>query len=72
MRLEEEDMTQDLPVVDGTIDKTWPSHGFTGFVFTPDRVQPWAYLAKGLIIAYGPNKKAAWANSMPKHAAVRE
>jgi hypothetical protein len=64
-------MFDDLPALDGTIDKTWPPNGYTGFVFTVDRKQPWAYLSGGQIFAYGASKKAAWANSMPKHAAVR-
>ena len=64
-------MFNDLPAFDGTIGADWPSHGYTGFVYTAGREQPWAYLATGQIIAYGVNKKAAWANSLPKHAAVR-
>jgi hypothetical protein len=63
-------MTQSLPVADGTISKGWPPHGYTGFVYTAGREQPWAYLASGLIIAYGMNKLAAWANSNPRRVTL--
>ena len=56
-------MTQSLSVLDGTISKEWPPHGYTGFVYTAGREQPWAYLSKGLIISYGRSKSAAWANT---------
>jgi len=58
-------MFDDLPAVDGTISQGWPSHGYTGFVYTAGRGQPWAYLSKGLILSYGKSKNAAWANSHP-------
>ena len=65
-------MLDDLPALDGTIGETWPPHGYTGFVFTAGRTQPWAYLSGGKIFAYGASKKVAWANSMPRQAVVRE
>ena len=65
-------MLDDLPVLDGTMSADWPSRGFTGFVFTEGRTQPWAYLSGGKIFAYGVSKKMAWAKSMPRQAAVRE
>ena len=61
-------MMMGLPVVDGTISKGWPPQGYTGFVYTAGRRdQPWAYLSKGLIIAYGVSRTAALGHSNPWH-----